>query len=120
MVSAMTSQTAAAIVMLVTDGPPYGDANDRPMPEPRATMMNVTAVAANAPAMAALQDKGDLASPGATPTIAVSVMQQPPALLLARARRTPDSQILRGRSTRVPLPSSMMGHFPAAFDSEDR
>src|SRR5262245_5771869 len=80
MVSAMSSQTAAAIVMALAEGPLYGDAKDKPMPEPNATTRKVTAVAANAPAMAALQDSGDPArdSPGTATSrsiIATSVMQ---------------------------------------------
>jgi hypothetical protein len=38
MVSAMSSQTAAAMVMALAEGPLYGDAKDKPMPEPSATM----------------------------------------------------------------------------------
>src|SRR5436190_19342976 len=91
MVSAMSSQTAAAMVMALAEGPLYGDAKDKPMPEPSATMRKVTAAAANAPAMAALQDSGDpaRASPGTTMSrsiIATSVMQFLLARVLGAAR----------------------------------
>ena len=49
------------MVIALAEGPLYGDAKDKPMPEPSAMMRKVTAAAANAPAMAALQDSGDRA-----------------------------------------------------------
>src|SRR5437588_8818521 len=49
------------------------------MPEPSATMINVTAVAANAPAIAALQERGVRpASAAGTSIKAVSLMSAPP------------------------------------------
>jgi hypothetical protein len=45
------------MVRLLADGPEYGEAKDKPMPEPKAIMIKATAVAASAPAIAALQEK---------------------------------------------------------------
>jgi hypothetical protein len=76
-------------------------------------MRKVTAIAAKAPMIAALQDKGDPTLPSVGTTIVVSVMKT----LLRRefSFRKPRAlpQILRKRSTALPLSSSIAG---AAFD----
>ena len=47
------------IVRVLSDGPElYGDDSCNPTPVPSETMMNSTAIAANAPAMAALHENG--------------------------------------------------------------
>src|SRR5262245_21957497 len=58
----MSSQIAPARVNVVTDGlTRYGEATERPIPDPRAMIKNVTALATNAPAMAALQENREVA-----------------------------------------------------------
>ena len=54
----MTSQIAEASVKVVPDGPPYGEANESPMPAPSAMMIKLTAIAMKTPAIAALQENG--------------------------------------------------------------
>jgi hypothetical protein len=51
------------MVRLVAEGPePNGDAKERPMPDPSAMTIRETAVAANVPAIAALQENVLVAS----------------------------------------------------------
>src|SRR5215471_919426 len=85
------------------------------MPEPRAMMRKVTAMAAKAPAMAALQDKGDPTLPSLGTTIVVSVMKTllRRDFLFRKPRALP--QILRKRSTVPSLSGSIAG---AAFGQE--
>src|SRR5262245_11073738 len=113
MVWAMTSQTAAAEVRPVADGPePAEAANAGPVDAPRATTMKVTAAAANAQAMAALQENGVRPASDAAGTntsrsiIAVSLITRSFArVLCSEPRALP--QILRTRSTAVPVSSSV-------------